>query len=159
MRTTLQQWLNENREGSKAAVDQALFIRDRLASTLYRDYDEYSDHYPVQVISQHYSSGSTLPVYEFLLANGDRLTLRGNFHNWVVTVESSCPVEADFMDLLDPRASWYPAICEGFPADRVLAPLAENRRNFTVGVGSDHELYTFCFILGNALGLRKKARR
>jgi hypothetical protein len=98
------------------------------------------------VIGTHTSTRVKLPVYQIILPNGTKFTLRCNFYDWKVSVQSPVAVEADFMNLFDPTERILSVHCEGFPKDLVFGPLAQNQYEFTLAVNNDYDLYTFFWI-------------
>lgn len=171
MDISLKDWLAVNspaermiwRESFYRQVD---FVRYNLMPVLqmYRSFDPWTGELPtefldtvqphdqvVKVINTHMSKSITLPVYSIEIKSL-RLTLRGNFDNWVLSVETDSPVLSPganlrhlFSDGYDVEIREYH--CEGFPPSRVFGPYAANRKQFTVGFRGNHELFTFIWQL------------
>ncbi len=161
MREPLQAWFNANRakkddDRLDGRDNQVIFVRDTLAQVVSMGltYEHRCDPY---VISTHTSKSMLLPVYEFHREDlGIRLTLRGNFYNWMVSVESKQPVEIDSTDLFDSYAEISRCYCEGFPSGRVFTSYAKRTEykmgmavshNFTVELGSSYDVYAFMLLL------------
>lgn len=63
----------------QSALNQIHFVRDILCNTLLR--------IPCFVLSTHTSKSIELPVYSFMMRNGVKVVMRGNFHDWLVSVK------------------------------------------------------------------------
>lgn len=155
----LQKWMMENEPGKeyhyhRSYWDQTTFIRDRLSMLIFGSRDAKRGH--IQVISTHTSKSITLPVVEMDVPDwGLRLTLRHNFHDWKVSVESSKPINVDFGDLFNAETNWSYLYCEGFPHDRVFTSYQVNAKAFTVELYTIMELYTFLWMLMHHLKTAK----
>ncbi len=88
-----------------------------------------------------------------------RVTMRGNFHDWKISVESQRPVEMDSTELFDSNMKISSCYCEGFPRGRVFSSYAERAtfaghpsvdHKFTVELGSQYDVYTFLLLLMRA---------
>jgi len=158
----LQEWAKAN-EPSKEMVyesgywNQIILVRDMIARLLVPSFEEY-EKLEVSVISTHTSKSILLPVYYIHLDNGIAITMRYNFHNWKVSINSPKKVYIDFMKLFDPEEERdiSGVYCEGFPAENVFGCYAKNKSQFTVELQSSYILYTFFWIFGHSLGLRKQ---
>lgn len=167
-RIPINDWVRANNPNSdliwkNGLGEQVTFVRDHLyyLLTRSRDYEWHKDN-PVNVISTHTSKSVTLPVFEIItpeMVDGKtwnahglaaRLILRGNFYNWIVTVESNTYIHDRFRDLFDREHRVLPCYAEGFHTDWVHGPFAEDRKNFTVNLGSKYEVWTFCWLLAHA---------
>jgi hypothetical protein len=100
----------------------------------------------VSVISSHFSKSVELPVYR-IRAHGMALTLRNNFHDWKVSVDSDAEVVGDFSGLFDSKRKVLPVYCEGFAETDVHGPFSDDRRRFTVEIADNFRLYTFLYLL------------
>jgi hypothetical protein len=69
--------------------------------------------------------------------------MRGNFHDWKVSVRAEREVSGDFEGLFDPYAEELGVNCEGFPVGWVFGSHHADRREFTVALGSEYDLYAF----------------
>lgn len=147
---------NKELLASESYWGQIKFVRDVLIRVLARTHEEYKiveEH--ITIVGTHYSKSVKLPVYRITLSDGTAFTLRCNFHDWKVSVESPKEVEADFMSLFDPNTAIHEVYCEGFPPELVFDPYATNKRQFTLEIATDHQLYVFFWIYAHSvLGLR-----
>ncbi len=160
---TLTQWARsaslrsdeEHRDGG-----QITFLRDRLMHAVCETdaeaaaYRPHNDGDPgvtsrCTVIGTHTSKSCVLPVVHIgPLGLGWTATLRGNFHNWKVSVTSyDGPVDIDHGMLFRPADTIHPAYCEGFPEDYVFGSYAADRSRFTVEVYCEHEVFTLMYLL------------
>lgn len=144
----LQSWFMENRPKEEmrykeAAERQIMFVRDDIRY-LFKD-----DVYCVEVISTHTSKSVKLPVYHLVLNNGFEVIMRGNFHNWVISIISPFPIELPNEILNSEYNEQIEHVyCEGFQKDWVFNPYPTNRRKFTVQISSqDHVLWAFFFLI------------
>jgi len=135
--------------------NQIVFVRDTIAGLLAKTPEEYRTIVAnMTVISEHTSKSVRLPVFSVKLADGTAFTMRYNFHNWKVSVNSPRDVEVDFMGLFDPNERIHEVYCEGFPRGLVYGPHAENKRQFTIELApGNYHLFTFFWIFSRqALG-------
>lgn len=136
---------------------QIIFVREVIASLIAKTFDEYKLVVAgIKVIATHSSKSICLPVFRIELSNGMRFTMRYNFHDWKVSVESPIDIEADFMGLFDPTTPINKVYCEGFPEEAVFGPYAENKRRFTIELSAgENHLFTFFWIFGyKVLGVK-----
>jgi hypothetical protein len=159
MRQLLQEWINENACGDEmlwkgAMGDQLMFIRDRLPGVLFASADEYREHCAV-VISTHTSKSIKLPVVQYALPSGVAITMRDNFYDWKISISAPVDIEFSPMGLFDPNQGHHAVYFEGFPGDLIYGSYADNKRQFSVELGSKYRVYTLLWIMGDALGLRK----
>lgn len=143
----LQAWFMNNRAKDEmiykgAAEDQIMFIRDE-------PYYLFKDRLvETCAVGTHRSKSIDLPVYQLSFIDGTVLTLRGNFHDWKISVES--PIDLHFPTSL---FSGYGTTiistiyCEGFSDDQVFGPYSESKRKFTVELYDKQQVYTFLFLL------------
>lgn len=132
----------------KAAVHQACFVRDNVArlfmtrsmiarhnSAKWDDpvFDECRDF--AKVVGGHTSKSIHLPVYGL----GDVIRMRDNFHGWTVTV-SSPDRDIELPSYLTDRLDDYRGD-EGMERYMFEPYADDNRRNFTIGVSGDFDLY------------------
>jgi hypothetical protein len=151
----LQEWATENEPSTNMKFysgywGQIMFVRDRIPGLFWDDclsFDEMCER--LTVISDHTSKSIKLPVYQLELQDviGLTLTLRDNFHGWVVSVKSAQPIICDFFDTIDPKDNIGAIYCEGFPEEVVYKSFDENNSQFTVRCHDDYTLYTFLYIL------------
>lgn len=130
--------------------DQIKFVRDRIPPLLSRTSKEESSILSgIKVVSEHISKSVLLPVFRVELPDGTAFTMRYNFHNWIVSVESPRDVDVDFMALFYPKKRIHPVYCEGFPQHLIFGPYAENKQEFTLDLGGDYYcIFTFFWIFG-----------
>lgn len=126
---------------------QICFVRDKLCMVLNPDY-KYWDKNPPLVISHHYSKSVKLPVYQINIEEyGVELILRNNFYDWKISINSSSPLNFNFMGIFDTIKEIPHIFCEGFPKDKVYENYDKNHSQFTLEIRSDYDLYTFFFLL------------
>lgn len=144
----LQSWFMENKPKeemlAKAGAEaQILFIRDKIREIM----DE--DIFKIEVVSTHFSKSIKLPVYHIIMNNGMEFIMRGNFHNWIISVIS--PIALEYPDMMLGRLSdevtKIPhSLCEGFQSDWIFDPYSKNKKKFTLEIDySLYELYTFFY--------------
>jgi hypothetical protein len=127
--------------------DQAVFIRDTICGILYDTYEEYKGN-PCMVISTHMSKSIILPVYQINLDKyGVKLILRYNFYDWKVSVISKRDINCDFSLLFNEKENINSIYCEGFKEELVFGMFKDNKKEFTIEIGSKYNLYTFMFLL------------
>ncbi len=129
-----------------ARDEQVMFVRDVLANVLLGE---------VTVIGTHRSKSVELPVY--CIANRRMsVFLRGNFHDWKMTVIASRPVlpppgnESMFRGFDEEpfQYSLNSAYFDGFPPHLVLPPYSSsNRSEFSAAAKNDHALWAICKLL------------
>lgn len=143
------QWLERNRPNENliykdAFYRQVSFVRSKLLSLFDIDDDD------VKVINTHTSKSIELPVYEITLDDGTVLTMRDNFHEWKVSV--SLPEERDinFLGLVNADEVISSVYFEGFPDDRIYGSYNQNRKQFSIELLSEYEVYAFMLLLKNS---------
>ena len=140
----------------KGLGTQVCFVRDTLGELFYETCEE-TDKNPTMVISTHVSKSVTLPVYQIHLKKYNvRITLRYNFYNWIISINSEKPLNFDYMDLFDPKEVILDCYCEGFPKDEVYGCYADDHSKFTIDISSYYNAYTFFYLLNNYLENRDK---
>lgn len=128
--------------------DQIMLIRDRITHMIFGS--RYEGEPNIEVVSTHVSKSINLPVYSIKIPNLQiELILRGNFHDWKVSVLSEHPVDCDFHDLFDGSKQWNYHYCEGFDHNWIYEPFNQNNKQFTVEVLDAFNLYTFIWKLVN----------
>lgn len=137
--------------------DQINFVNNRIEAIFGKNYEERKEiANNIRVISEHTSKSVLLPVYHVKLVDGINLTMRCNFHNWIVSVKSPRVIKADFMNLCNPNKQIKSVYCEGFPEKLVYGPYSQNKKQFTVELtDSKYHLFTFLWILAH----RKQAKK
>jgi hypothetical protein len=157
--TPLEEWASahESLDGmvyQNAYRSQIGFVQDRLSGLFFGSYEEWSTH-PVRVVGEHRSQSIRLPVFSILVPGELEVRLRGNFHDWVVSVSSTASVPDVFYELFE-RDARQPLECsEGFDPDWVFGPYTENNRQFSLRLSNDLRLYVFCYLLLGGLGMRE----
>lgn len=167
MSVGLQEWANAHQPAEDLIYksgywEQIIFVRDTVAGLLAKTYEEYEAiQAGMKVISNHTSNSVLLPVFRVELADGTAFTMRYNFHDWKVSVESPRDVAVDFMGLFDPKERIDEVYCEGFPTSVVYGPYAKNRRKFTIELPpGNYHIFTFFWIFAHqVLGNRNKGGR
>lgn len=149
----LQEWANANVPAEELIWgngywQQIMFVRDKVLQLFCLSYEEYKklSQDGLRVISTHTSKSVLLPVYKIALPDGTEFTLRYNFHNWKISVNSPTPVEYDFMDLFDPNEDINPVYCEGFLDNNVYGPYVNNTGAFTIELYDDYSVWTFFYL-------------
>lgn len=135
--------------------NKSFLCRDKIPQLVFSNFEEAKKH-KVVVISTHTSKSVRLPVYQLKLANSITFTIRYNFHDWKISVDSPNNIEVDFLEIFNPKdkRSISGVYCEGFPDETVFGCYADNKCKFTVELYSQYEVFTFFWILGAKLGLR-----
>ncbi|MBN1325857.1 hypothetical protein JW977_02660 [Candidatus Falkowbacteria bacterium] len=130
---------------------QIEYVCDTIALQLLRNYK-----YTVTIISTHISKSIKLPVYSIKVENGLTLIMRGNFHDWNISVKSRLPIRADFTCLrfFTDKETCF---CQGFPENLKFGQYAKDKKEFTVCLANEYETYTFLCLLFKAFNESKKA--
>lgn len=167
MKVDLRAWVNSNepdeqliyREG---LYDQCNFVDSILMKRLFlyvaTDYNsnntfkkncEIIENFTPSVIGVHRSKSVLLPVMMMDLSKiGVKIILRYNFHDWCISVESQKDIDCDFMGLITDDKGYF----EGFPEYRIYPKYSEtNKKNFSLCLHNNYDLYTFLYILKNFL--------
>lgn len=142
---------------AKAQGNQICFVRDVVAPMFYdmeydrdnyKEYSLYRNNF-CKVINSHMSKSVMLPVYNFKSEKYDvEITMRNNFYDWKISIESSKEIECDFMGLFNEDDKINPIYCEGMEAvNKVYGCYSENKKRFTFEPRSDYEVYTLMFLL------------
>lgn len=140
---------------------QIVLIRDRFLHAVCETDEEAAAYRPPNdgepgavsrcvVVATHTSKSCVLPVVSVEpLGLNWRATLRCNFYDWKVSVETidGREVDIDHGRLFDPNETHAACYCEGFPADRVFGSYADDRSRFTVELYREHEVFTLLFLL------------
>lgn len=153
---------------NNAWAHQVMFLRDDVRH-MFAAGMHYDDmQWLGRVISTHISKSITLPVVEFDRKDiGVRITLRNNFYNWKLSIESEKPIEAEFgywahtSPPIEPDYTGNPlASCyfEGFPSDRIFGYYSENNKKFSLEIGGKYDLMMVLHTLMVSLGIIKKRK-
>lgn len=121
---------------------QVMLVRDELCSAL-----GPKNVKEISVASSHMSKSILLPVYRIDLHDGTIIFMRGNFHDWKVTVISKEPILLNTA-LFDPTKEISGVYCEGFDELWVLDPYSRNNRSFTLEVTNDFVLFALMIQIG-----------
>lgn len=159
---TLTQWARRvDRSEDIRDGGQIVFFRDVLMRAVCdciddaRAYRPQNDGDPgvtsgCMVIATHASKGCVLPVVR-IQPRGLRFVawVRGNFHNFMVSVETTdgSEVSMDHGVLFNPGSAHPAVYCEGFPEEVVFGSYTSNRARFTVRISTAHEVFTFFYLL------------
>jgi len=161
--TQLQEWANAHDPDKKLFYadgywEQIIFVRDRVAGIFASSYEEYQAiQSKTKVISAHMSKSVLLPVFRVELEDGTKFTMRYNFYDWKVSVDSPRNVEVDFMGLFAPDGRVSDTCCEGFPKGLIFGPYCKNKRQFTFELPpGNYHLFAFFWIFANkVLGIKR----
>lgn len=156
----LSEWMDKNEPDDDLSfkgcyADQLHFVRNILLRALYGDDSDKAKHVRIMVVATHESHSVVLPVYQFTLPNGVKITLRNNFFNWKVSVDSPFSISMKPLGLFDSNRRIQPYHCDGFPEEIVFGSYDENRKRFTLSFLTDYHLWTFMFLLRNAMMLSR----
>jgi len=166
MKEKLTNWLKNNIPDDNliyknGLYDQTNFVSNFMRQIFLESATEYNidmefdkrlkimESFEPYVISYHRSKSVVLPVMELDLSRiGVKIVLRNNFYDWCISIESESDIDCDFMGLLTDTKGYF----EGFPEDRVYGYYSEtNKKNFSLCLNNNYELYTFMFLLKNYL--------
>lgn len=149
---------------AKSAEDQIMFVRDTLSSLFLREdiKSNFTDKFnsedwykirlnTVKVIGTHRSKSCKLPVYEISFVPGNIITMRNNFYDWKVSVDSEKEINIEYAGLFNPDASMSSVCFEGFPEDRCFGPYSNNKKQFSVEIFSEYALWAFLWQIANCL--------
>ncbi len=129
---------------------QIYFIRDDLCNLLLNDYESWRDN-PIMVVSSYYSKSVKLPVFQLNLKEyGMEIILSCNFDYWNISINSSFPIETDFVRYFSRLEN---ISYDEFPKDKVYGSYGQNNKQFSLSLASDYDLYTFFFLLKNYLNI------
>lgn len=137
--------------GYEPWLHQLLFMRDTLPRIWCATNEEHRSFFEgkgANLIGTHRSKSIQLPVGEIVHPSG-RVTcvIRGNFHNWMVSIEATGKVTGKFGRLFDPSHETSSYYCEGFPESRVYGSYDKYMHKFTVCLYSEYDVATLFFLL------------
>ncbi len=139
--------------------DQINFVLDLVPLLAKNDEERAAISNGMCVISMHISKSLILPVFRVELPDGTAFTMRYNFFNWKISVDSPRDVDADFMGLFDPEERIPDFYCEGFPRELVYGPYSMDKRQFTIELANRGQVYVFFWVFAHhVLGNRNKER-
>jgi hypothetical protein len=138
---SLQEWFmnnmpDDNMRYKESFNYQVMDVRDKIPAILRRfermcsDDNYHLNKDMVKVRGTHTSKSITLPVY-FIKWHDIEFTIRGNFHDWKVSVNSPVPLEIDFEDIFKDQTIGD-IYCEGFYKEWVYSSFYDNNKQFTV---------------------------
>jgi hypothetical protein len=164
----LQKWANDNAPPEEmywknAYWSQIIFVRDRVAGTLARTYEEYKDF--VGVDGTHTSKSIKCPVYKIDLKVpkfGDKdkivqIWMRYNYYNWNISIDSEVPLTCDFLNTFNDESGYGYCFCEGMQ-DKKFGRYRDNNQKFTVCIEDDYVAYTFFRCLKKFLGIKQEIK-
>jgi len=122
-----------------AEVD-IMWMRDVIGNFFSTNFD---------VIGTHKSKSVLLPVMQ-LSTDSVTLTIRYNFHNFAVSVDSKKDVPWVFDGLFDSKTTSASCYFEGFQKGIVYGSYDSNPRQFSFHVRSKEQFYVFCFLMDRA---------
>ena len=111
----------------------------------------------ISVISTHYSCCIKLPVYQIKLEkhrNKIEITLRNNFSDWIVSVNSDFSLAFLFcnnQELFDTTEEVSSYRCDGLPTNKIYGSYANDFDHFTASIADDFKLYTFLFLISDQI--------
>lgn len=164
-------WLEENKNTDLEYVDrgtfgpylqQVHFVRDDIAHLVLKDipYEqlpifEIEEPYgkpPLKqrlsayVVGEHISKSVRLPVFMFEREDiGLRFVIRYNFYDWNISIETSKDVPVDVIDGFDLDTKY--CFFQGFPKEYRFKGYNENKRKFSMYIGSAYQLYTLIWLI------------
>lgn len=149
----IQDWFMENKPSEDMIYyeyffNQLRFVRDKLPQVLFPNLHHEKQRKRLTVISTHMSKSIVLPVYEIKIPEqGIILTMRNNFYDWKVSVESLYPIPNRFDGLFNVKETFSSVLCEGFPPNKVFGSFQDNQMEFTIEIRDDYRLFTFLWLL------------
>lgn len=121
----------------------------RFPMNRWQEATEWKHAHTPRVISTHRSKSVTLPVI-YLPSDNISLIMRGNFFNWVVSVDAAWPVLDTFHDLIQRGEHVAHCYAEGFDKEWVYEEYPRNKQRFTTTVPySLHALWAFVWLLSH----------
>lgn len=157
----IQLWANENEPSKEMSYfdgywDQIMFVRDQIRFLLGVDGHGQTDD-KVRVVGTHVSKSIKLPVFELDLQEkyGLKIFMRDNFHDWKVSIKSDRDIDCDFMNLFEEIEAISYLYCEGMTKDQIFGMHKENKKEFTIEIYNNYQLYTFMWILKNYLSVKQ----
>ena len=155
MKILLKDWIQnpENNPGTEmywysAYWDQVNFVKDYVAMVMSRTYKEWQEI--VEVIGTHTSKSIKCPVYR-LRTKDATITMRYNFHDWNISVDSEKPIDVDFFGAISEHPETFYGM-EGMPGLK-YPPYERGSLRFTVLCYNDYDCYMFFRIMKRALGI------
>jgi len=165
---TIKEWARINRPDEtmiwKDAFDRQINFVKNLARWFYESSSEAEKN--TTVISTHTSKSIVLPVYQIERADtGLKLILRGNFHDWKLSVISDTPINVDLSGLchttppVDPAYTGNPLApiyFQGFPRDLIFDYYDNGyKKKWSAEFWDDSLLTVALFLISRAVGIRR----
>jgi hypothetical protein len=153
---------NSNLSMKDAAINQFWFIKSKIAPLVWTGIPD--DDIPIiVVVGEHRSRSVLLPVYEIRRLNSElRITMRSNFSDWKLSVESDRPIASPMFSSLfhtnpptDPSYTGHElSSCyfEGFPYSRIFKHHAYDSSRWSASICDDQSLWTTIFLSMHAIG-------
>lgn len=130
------------------AVDLIEYMLHRL---FIADHEGRKD-FPVRVIGEHDYKGHKVPIFSIISPGVVEVRLCHKIpvvsFDWVVSVKSKQPIDIDFRDLFDQEER---ADFQDFGDGWDLPQFEVDGQEFSLMLDSEHELYTFCWLLTREL--------
>jgi len=146
----LEDWFeaNEPKENiiwKESYESQIMFVRNKIYGILLGV--KQNKKIDIDVISTHTSKSIKLPVYKISL-DIISFTMRNNFYDWKISVNSDFDVNADFLNLFNEKKNHSSCYFEGFKKEWVYGSYSENKKQFSVELYSyDEFLFMFFWII------------
>jgi hypothetical protein len=141
---------SDNMLGKPAYWHQVMFMRNQVRSLFFPIEENI---HPVRVVGTHRSKSVELPVYSLAVPGLVEVRLRNNFYDWKISVKASHRLPDLFMGLFDTLTAPSAIYCQGFSADWIFGPYAQNPSQFSLEIFDDYKVYTLLYILSRTLGL------
>jgi hypothetical protein len=133
--------------------DQVYLLRDSIRFMVLKGEDREGDPWDEpKVVSSHRSKSIILPVVQYVAPMRFDIWVRGNFHNWIVSVKAAKPVPDLFFDLFTRDEAVHEVYAEGFKREWVFGSYAIDQTEFTVDLPYiNGALWTFMFLVSRSL--------
>lgn len=155
----LPDWYNANVPSSPARrrryLQQLLFVLEELTKLFYPDPVIAAANQP-RVVGEHRVLFINLPIYSMMVPGWLEMQFIGNFEQWVVSISCREVVPNRFHGLFDSMEPLSPVDLQHFDVPWRDRTYGIDRQYFMVKLPSDWHLWTFCFLLEDALNLRIK---
>ena len=153
----LQEWMNLRSQPNSNfhatnLLNQLIFVRDYLGKLFFTGYDERKSQ--VIVVAEHESEYITSPIYRILLP-GITLTLSDYIYNWIISVDSETPLDFDVSGLVHDTSTVNTDRCPGFEPEWLFGNYTKSKKQFTVYLNNDYEVYTFLFLLKRCILMKQ----
>lgn len=150
---TIHEWIIANLGSENdPAVQQAMFIRDRIGKALFPTV--YPRDVPIEVVGEHHSKSMVLPVCLAKIESrrgAGEVRFRHNWYNWAISVQADRAIDdVGGWGLFDEKCAMYlnPSTMDGFEDAHVFGPYTADRRRFSCHIwGPDEVFWMFCRLL------------